>query len=59
MTESVDHATDAPQGRFANEAVRRVRPAVCVAQEMGARLGRGAILFGCLPQRQPVARPDK
>jgi hypothetical protein len=42
-------AEDGPQGRPANEDLRRLRPAVHVAQEMGARLGSGEVLFGPMP----------
>ena len=39
-------AEDGPEGRPADKDLRRLRPAVHVAQEMGARLGRGEVLFG-------------
>jgi hypothetical protein len=37
------------EGRSAGEDMRGVRPAVRLAQEMGALLGRGALLLGALP----------
>jgi CheY-like chemotaxis protein len=37
---------DAPEGRPAHEGLRGVRAAVRVAQEVGALLGRGEVLFG-------------
>jgi len=39
------------EGRSAGEDLRGVRPAVRLAQEMGALLGRGALLLGTLPAR--------
>jgi hypothetical protein len=42
-------AEDGPQGRPADNDPRRLRPAVHVAQEMGARLGSGEVLFGPAP----------
>jgi len=36
---SMGNATDAAQGRFADEGLRRLRPALCLAQEMGKDLG--------------------
>ena len=41
-------AEDGSQGRFAEQDMRGVRTAVRMAQEMGARLGRGEILFGAV-----------
>ncbi|CAD5378887.1 hypothetical protein OF001_U40085 [Pseudomonas sp. OF001] len=43
------------EGRSAGEGLRGVRPAVRLAQEVGALLGRGALLLGALPAR---ARQD-
>jgi hypothetical protein len=42
-------AEDGPQGRPADEDLRRVWVAVHLAQEMGARLGSGEVLFGPVP----------
>lgn len=43
-----DDKTDR-QGKLADENVSGVRPAVCLAEEVGARLGAGEVLFGPLP----------
>jgi len=48
-----DAGPHAPQGRPAGEDLRRLRPALRLAAEMGAGVGRGAILLGALP---PAAR---
>ena len=42
-------AEDGSQGRFAEQDMRGLRAAVRMAQEMGARLGRGEVLFGAVP----------
>ena len=42
-------AEDGAQGRFAKQDLRGLRTAVRLAQEMGARLGRGEVLFGTVP----------
>ena len=42
-------AEDGSQGRSAKQDLRGVRTAVRMAQEMGARLGRGEVLFGAVP----------
>ena len=41
-------AEDGSQGRFAEQDLRGLRAAVRMAQEMGARLGRGEVLFGAV-----------
>ena len=41
-------AEDGSQGRPAKQDLRGLRTAVRLAQEMGARLGRGEILFGAV-----------
>jgi hypothetical protein len=45
---------DAEKARFADQGVCPLRPAVCLAQEVGALLGTGALLQSTLPQS---ARP--
>jgi hypothetical protein len=47
------HAQDAPQSRSAEQDLPCLRAPLRVAQEVGAGLGRGALLLGALPpQRQ-------
>ncbi len=43
------HAENGQEGQFARKNLRSLRPAVQMAQKMGKRLGRCAILFGPLP----------
>jgi hypothetical protein len=43
------HAEDAQESRSADEAVRRLRTAVRMAQGVGAGLGRGSLLLRPLP----------
>jgi len=49
-------AEDAPQGRPAAETLRRLRAALRLAEEMGAGLGHGAVLFRPLPGPGAAAR---
>jgi hypothetical protein len=42
-------AEDAPQGRPADKDLSRLQAAVCLAQEMGTRLGSGGLLLRALP----------
>ena len=46
------HAEDGAEGGVADEGLRGVRAAVCVAQEVGARLGHGQVLLGTVPRRE-------
>jgi hypothetical protein len=43
------HAPYAKKERFAAKDLQDLRAAFHMAQEMGARVGRGALLFGSLP----------
>ena len=49
-------AEDGSQGRSAKQNLRGLRAAVRMAQEMGARLGRGEVLFGTVPGKGRAAR---
>ena len=49
LRRSARDAEDGAQGRFAKQDLRGLRTAVRLAQEMGARLGRGEVLFGAVP----------
>jgi hypothetical protein len=39
------HGQNEKEKRFRNKGLRHLWPPVCMAQEMGKGLGRGAILF--------------
>jgi len=43
------HAPRRPQIRPADQDLRDLRPAVCMAQEVGTGLGAGAVLLGSVP----------
>ena len=51
-------AEDGAQGRFAKQDLCGLRTAVRLAQEMGARLGRGEILFGAVPGGEGEGRDE-
>ena len=43
------HAKDAKKVRPADEDLRGVRAALCVAEEVGESVGRSKVLLGCMP----------
>ena len=51
-------AEDGSQGRFAKQDLRGLRTAVRMAQVMGARLGRGEVLFGAVPGGEGEGRGE-
>ena len=52
-------AKDAPKRESADEDLRRVRAAVRVAQEVGARLGSGEVLFRLVSLGEGLRRSEK
>lgn len=53
---ATDDAASSPALRASNQVLRGLRATDVVAQEMGAGLGSGAPLLGCLPQGHPARR---
>jgi hypothetical protein len=51
------YAENAQKIRSADEALRGVRAAVCVAEEVGESVGRGEVLLGCVPDEEERRRP--
>jgi hypothetical protein len=51
------YAQNAQKIRFADEALRGVWAAVCVAEEVGESVGRGEVLLGCVPDAEERRRP--
>jgi hypothetical protein len=53
-----DHGEDAAEVGFAREGLRALRAAVCLAEEMGEGVGRGAVLLGPVPQPEDEKPAD-
>jgi hypothetical protein len=54
----ISHAEAHQKSGLAAKALRRVRAAFCVAEEMGESVGRGKVLLGPLPEgAEMIAMP--
>ena len=50
------YGQDAPQGRLAAKNLCDLWKAICMAQEVGGRLGRGALLLRSVPQQAIIRK---
>ena len=56
-SESFLYAENAQKIRSADEALRGVWKAVCVAEEVGESVGRSEVLLGCVSDAEERRRP--